>query len=215
MMRLDPGDIPFSRARTCRLWHGGGETNVAEGAASTFGLRAAIVTALVDDPIGRLIERQVMEAGVDTGLIKWWMPGGDGEFATDAKGSLHNGINVTFAGKGVLPSTTDYYRAHTPIREFCQEQMDWDEIFGGHGMGARWFSTGGIYTLLSEKTAEMAQVAMAKAGTYGVMRSYDLQGSARQEPGALAESLGPAERRLSGGQPEGLLRRTQLPVRSG
>jgi len=41
MLRLDPGDVPTARARTARLWHGGGETNVAEGLSYTFRLRTA------------------------------------------------------------------------------------------------------------------------------------------------------------------------------
>ena len=49
MMRFDPGDVPSARARSARIWHGGGEVNVAEGIAYVFGLRAAVVTALVDD----------------------------------------------------------------------------------------------------------------------------------------------------------------------
>ena len=55
MLRLDPGDVPIARARSVRLWHGGGETNVAEGLAACFGLRAAVGTALVDDGVGRNI----------------------------------------------------------------------------------------------------------------------------------------------------------------
>ena len=31
MMRIDPGQVPTSRDRNARIWHGGGETNVAEG----------------------------------------------------------------------------------------------------------------------------------------------------------------------------------------
>ena len=46
MLRIDPGDVPTARARTARIWHGGGETNVAEGLAACFGLRTAVVTAL-------------------------------------------------------------------------------------------------------------------------------------------------------------------------
>ena len=47
MMRIDPGDVPTARARFARIWHGGGETNVAEGLAYCFGLRTAVVTALI------------------------------------------------------------------------------------------------------------------------------------------------------------------------
>lgn len=66
MMRIDPVDVPMARARDVRIWHGGGETNVAEGLSYCFGLRTAVVTALVDDSIGRNIENQLREAGVDT-----------------------------------------------------------------------------------------------------------------------------------------------------
>ena len=103
MMRLDPGDVPTARARTCRVWHGGGETNVAEGLSYCFGLRTAVVTALVDDGIGRNIENQLREAGVDCSHIVWFNTKGEGSFSTDQKGTLHNGINFTWSGKGVMP----------------------------------------------------------------------------------------------------------------
>jgi len=69
MLRIDPGDVPTARARTARIWHGGGEMNVAEGLSACFGLRTTIVTALVDDGIGRNIENQLRESGVDTSHI--------------------------------------------------------------------------------------------------------------------------------------------------
>ena len=63
LLRLDPGDVPSARARSARIWQGGGETNVAVGLSYTFGLRAAVVTALVDDGVGRNIEHQLREVG--------------------------------------------------------------------------------------------------------------------------------------------------------
>ena len=180
MLRLDPGGLPFARARNARIWHGGGETNVAEGLSYCFGLRAAVITALVDDGIGRNIENQLREAGIDTSHIIWFDPNGKGPHPTDAKGTLHNGVNVTFAGKGVFPSVTEYYRAHTPIREIGPGDVDWDHLFGK--LGTRWFSTGGIYTLLSPKTADLALEAMKKAGQYGVGRSFDLNYRSKVEP---------------------------------
>jgi 2-dehydro-3-deoxygluconokinase len=180
MLRLDPGPVPFARARTARIWHGGGETNVAEGLSYCFGLRTAVVTALVDDGIGRNIENQLREAGVDTSHVIWFDPGGKGAHPTDGKGTLHNGVNVTWAGKGVLPSVTEYYRAHTPIRQIGPGDVDWDQLFGKQG--TRWFSTGGIYTLLSPKTADLALEAMKKAGEHGAGRSFDLNYRSKVEP---------------------------------
>ena len=180
MMRLDPGPVPTARARTASIWHGGGETNVAEGLSYCFGLRTAVITALVDDGIGRNIENQMREAGIDTSHVIWFSNSGKGEYSTDGKGTLHNGINFTWAGKGVLPSVTEYYRAHTPVREVGPGDVDWDKLFGE--LGTRWFSTGGIYTLLSPKTADLALEAMQKAGEYGAGRSFDLNYRSKVEP---------------------------------
>ena len=179
MMRIDPGDVPTPRARTARIWHGGGETNVAEGLAACFGLRTAVVTALVDDGIGRNIENQMREAGVNTRHIVWFSNRGKGEFATDAKGTLHNGINFTWSGKGVLPSLTEYYRAHTPIRELRKGDVDWEAIFG---RGVRWFHTGGIYNVISPTSCDVAIEALQAAGRHGTFRSFDLNYRSKVEP---------------------------------
>ena len=179
MMRIDPGDVPTRRARVARIWHGGGETNVAEGLSACFGLKTAVVTALVDDGIGRNIENQLRETGVDTSHIIWFDTGGKGAHSTDAKGTLHNGIHFTWSGKGVLPSVTEYYRAHTPVRELKPGDVDWDALFGA---GVRWFHTGGIYTLLSPTSSELALEAMQAAGKHGVFRSFDLNYRSKVEP---------------------------------
>ena len=179
MLRIDPGDVPTRRARAARIWHGGGETNVAEGLSACFGLRTAVVTALVDDGVGRNIENQMREAGVDTSLIIWFSNTGKGTPSTDAKGTLHNGINFTWSGKGVLPSVTEYYRAHTPVRELEPGDVDWDGLFGG---GVRWFHTGGIYTLISPTSSELAIEAMEQAGRHGTFRSFDLNYRSKVEP---------------------------------
>ncbi len=178
MMRLDPGDLPTRRARSARIWHGGGETNVAEGLSACFGLKTAVVTALVDDGIGRNIELQLKEAGVDTSHIIWFSTGGKGQHSTDGKGTLHNGINFTWAGKGLLPSVTEYYRAHTPVRELRPGDVDWDALLAH----CRWFHTGGIYTLISPTSSELAHEAMRAAGKHGVFRSFDLNYRSKVEP---------------------------------
>ncbi len=180
LLRIDPGDVPTARARTARIWQGGGETNVAVGLSYTFGLRAAVLTALVDDGVGRNIENQLREVGLDTSHVIWFNNFGKGKYSTDAKGTLHNGVNFTWAGKGLLPSVTEYYRAHTPIREIGPGDVDWDHLFGE--VGTRWFSTGGIYTLLSPKTAALAEEGMRKAGEHGVGRSFDLNYRSKVEP---------------------------------
>ena len=180
MLRLDPSPVPSRCARTLDVYHGGGETNVCEGLSACFGLRCAVVTALVDDGIGQNINRQIQEAGVDTSHIIWFNTNSEGKFSTDAKGSLHNGINFTYAGKGVYPAVTEYYRAHTPIREIGPGDVDWDYLFGE--LGVRWFHTGGIYTLISDSAAEVALEAVQAAQKHGTIVAFDLNYRSKMEP---------------------------------
>lgn len=179
MLRIDPGDIPTARARTARLWQGGGETNVACGLGYCFNMRTAVVTALVDDGIGRNIENQMRECGVDTSHIIWFKTDGKSEFSTDKKGTICNGVNFTWSGKGVVPSITEYYRAHTAIRELKPGDVDWKALFP---QGVRWFHTGGIYTLISPTSADVALEAMLAAGEAGTVRSFDLNYRSKVEP---------------------------------
>ncbi len=65
MLRLDPGEGRIATARSFRAWEGGGEYNVARGLRRCFGLRTGIVTALADNPVGRLIEDLMLQGGVE------------------------------------------------------------------------------------------------------------------------------------------------------
>lgn len=181
MLRLDPCDVPTARAQQLRVFQGGGETNVACGLAYTFGFRTAVVTALVADDIGKNIRNQLRAAGVDTRKIIWFNTKRDGSrFSTDSKGTLMNGINFTFVGKGVMPSETLYYRAHTAARELQPGDIDWDELFGTEGV--RVFNTGGIYTLISPTSAPLAIQAAQKANAYGTFVAADLNYRSKVEP---------------------------------
>ena len=130
MLRIDPGDVPMARVRSdIRLSQGGGETNVACGLSYTFGLRACVLTALVDDPIGENIRNQMRELGVDTSKIVWFNTKNDGgRFSTDAKGTVCNGVSVTYNGKGLLPSDTTYYRANSAAAKLQPGDIDFDLV---------------------------------------------------------------------------------------
>lgn len=182
MLRIDPRDVPTARMRdNIRVSQGGGETNVACGAAYTFGLRAGVLTALVDDAIGENIRNQLREAGVDVSNIRWWNTADDGgAYSTDQKGTLHNGISVTTAGRGVLPSETLYYRAHTPAARLRPGDFDFHRLFTEQG--TRVFSTGGILTLIGEETAELAIGAARAAQAAGSFVAADLNYRSKVEP---------------------------------
>jgi len=71
MLRLDPGDRRIHTARSFDVWEGGGEYNVARGLRRCFGMRTAVVTALAENQVGRLVEDLILQGGVDSSFIKW------------------------------------------------------------------------------------------------------------------------------------------------
>src|SRR5262245_11177975 len=73
--RLDPGVIPFRKARTVDIHVSGGEYNVAAGLSDCFRMRAGVATAMVDYPIGDLVQTRVRETGV-TPFYKWFQHDG-------------------------------------------------------------------------------------------------------------------------------------------
>lgn len=165
LLRLDPGDERIHTARTFRAWEGGGEYNVARGLRRCFGLRTAIVTALADNPIGRLIEDLVLQGGVDSSHVRW--------VSTDGVGwTVRNGLNFTERGFGVRAALGCSDRGNTAASQMRPGEVDWDAVFGANG--TRWFHTGGIFAALSETTPLVALEAMAAARRHGVVVSYDL-----------------------------------------
>ena len=165
MLRLDPGEDRIHTARQFRAWEGGGEYNVARGLRRCFGLRTAIVTALADNPVGRLVEDMMLAGGVDLRHVSWVPYDGVGR-------TVRNGLNFTERGFGVRGAVGVSDRGHTAVSQLRPGDVDWDAIFGTEG--ARWFHTGGIFAALSPSTAEVAAEAMAAARRHGTIVSYDL-----------------------------------------
>ncbi len=165
MLRLDPGDTRVSTARRFDVYEGGGEYNVARGLKRCFGMDTAIVTALADNPVGRLLQDLIYQGGVDQSLIDWVDYDGVGR-------SVRNGLNFTERGFGIRGGLGCSDRGHTAVSQLKPGTIDWDEIFGKQG--ARWFHTGGIFCALSETTPDVAAEAMQAARRHGVIVSYDL-----------------------------------------
>lgn len=165
MLRLDPGEGRIRTARTFRAWEGGGEYNVARGLRRTFGLRTAIVTALTDNEVGRLVEDLILQGGVDTSLLRWLPFDGIGR-------ASRNGLNFTERGFGVRGAVGMSDRGHTAISQMRPGDVDWEHLFGERG--ARWLHTGGIFAGLSETTPEVAEEAMTVARRHGAVVSYDV-----------------------------------------
>ena len=166
MLRLDPGDMRIHTARHFQVWEGGGEYNVARGLRRCFSLRAAVATALADNPVGRLVEDFILQGGVDTSLIRWVPYDGVGR-------TVRNGVNFTERGFSVRAAAGCSDRGHTAVSQIKPGDFDWESIFGANN-GSRWLHTGGIFAALSASTAEVAVEAMDAARKHGTPISYDL-----------------------------------------
>lgn len=165
MLRLDPGEGRIRTARTFRVWEGGGEYNVARGLRRAFGLRAAVVTALADNEIGRLVEDLVLTGGLDTTFVRWVPYDGVGR-------DVRNGLNFTERGFGVRGAVGVSDRGHTAASQLAPGDVDWDHLFGE--LGVRWFHTGGIFAALSDTAASTVVEAVGAARRHGTVVSYDL-----------------------------------------
>ena len=165
MLRFDPGEGRIRNARSFRVWEGGGEYNVARGLRRCFGMRTAVVTALVDNDVGRLVEDLVLQGGVDTSLVRWVPHDGNGRTA-------RNGLNFTERGFGIRGAIGVSDRGHTAVSQLRRGEIDWDRLFSEDGV--RWFHTGGIFAALSDTTPDVVEEAIEAASRHGTVVSYDL-----------------------------------------
>jgi len=160
--RLDPGIIPFRKAHECQIHVSGGEFNVAANLSDCFGMNTGIATAMVDYPIGDLINERVRAMGVKAFYKKF----------------KHNGVNgpnmatvYSDRGQGVRPPVVFYNRANEAGALLKPGDFDWNAIFAG---GVRWFHSGGIFASLSETTGEVIIEGMKAAKKSGAVISFDL-----------------------------------------
>jgi len=165
MLRLDPGDARIHTARRFAAWEGGGEYNVARGLRRCFGKRTAVLTALADNPVGRLVEDLMLQGGVDLSLVRWVPYDGVGRAA-------RNGLNFTERGFGPRAAVGCSDRGHTAVSQLQPSDFDWEDIFGR--LGSRWLHSGGIFCALGELTPDVARSAFEAARRHGTIVSYDL-----------------------------------------
>ncbi len=160
--RLDPGVVPFRKARSVNIHVSGGEYNVAAGLADCFGLKAGIATAMVDYGIGELVQNRVREMGVQP-IYKW--------FEHDGVRGPNIATVYSDRGYGVRQPVVFYNRSNEAGALLKPGDFNWDEIFEA---GVRWFHSGGIYAALSETTSELIIEALQAAKKSGAITSFDL-----------------------------------------
>ena len=160
--RLDPGVIPFRKARTLDIHVSGGEYNVAANLSDCFGLKTGVATAMPKYPIGELVQARVRETGVKP-FYKWF----------DHDGVRGPNIATVYSdrGLGVRPPVVFYNRANEAGALLKPGDFDWAGIFKS---GVKWFHSGGIFAALSETTSELIVEGMKAAKAAGAITSFDL-----------------------------------------
>jgi len=160
--RLDPGIIPFRKANECKIHVSGGEFNVAANLSDCFGMRTGIATAMVDYPIGDLVNERVRAMGVKPFY----------------KHFKHNGVSgpniatvYSDRGQGVRAPVVFYNRCNEAAAQLKPGDFNWSAIFEG---GVRWFHSGGIFAALSNTTSEVTIEGMQAAKAAGAVISFDL-----------------------------------------
>ncbi|OWK40521.1 PfkB family carbohydrate kinase [Fimbriiglobus ruber] len=160
--RLDPGIIPFRKARTLEIHVSGGEYNVAANLSDCFGLKTAVASAMVNYGIGELVQSKVRETGV-TPFYKW--------FEHDGVRGPNIATVYSDRGAGVRPPVVFYNRSNEAGALLKPGDFDWAKIFA---RGVRWFHSGGIFAALSETTSELIIEGMKAAKATGAVISLDL-----------------------------------------
>jgi 2-dehydro-3-deoxygluconokinase len=160
--RLDPGHVPFRKARQFDVHVSGGEYNVAANLADCFGRKTAFATAMVDYPVGALIQSRIREMGV-TPFFK--------HFVHDGVRGPNMATVYSDRGHGVRAPIVFYNRANEAAALLEPGDFDWPTIMAD---GVRWFHSGGIFAALSETTPGVILEGLQAAKSMGAIRSFDL-----------------------------------------
>lgn len=160
--RLDPGTIPFRKARQFEVHISGGEYNVAANLSDCFGLRTGIATAMVNYGVGEMVQRAIREQGVKP-FFKW--------FEHDGVRGPNIASVYSDRGAGVRAPVVFYNRANEAGAMLKPGDFDWDAIFAA---GVKWFHSGGIFAALSTTTSQLIVEGMKAAQAAGTITSFDL-----------------------------------------
>jgi len=155
MVRFSPpASQRLEQASTLQATVGGSELNVAVLAAR-LGVTSRWISRLPDNALGRMIDAQAREHGVDARV----------EWSADGRVGLYF---VEIGGARV--SSVLYDRAGSAISRTAPGSVDWSSVFAG----ARWYHISGITPALSESAAQVTAESLAAAKKAGLTVSYDL-----------------------------------------
>src|ERR1700752_5170282 len=149
--RIDPGVIPFRKATECQIHVSGGEFNCAANLSDCFRMKTAVVSAMVNYPIGDLISERVRAMGVRP-FYK--------TFEHDGVRGPNMAAVYSDRGHGGRRPVVFYNRSDEAAARLKPGDFAWPAIFG---TGVRWFHSGGIFASLPETTADLIVEAMTAA----------------------------------------------------
>ena len=156
MLRLSvrPGDR-LEDAPAFDVYVAGSEANVAY-AAARVGLRAAWVSALPDNTLGRRVARTLAAGGVDTSLVQWEKAGR---------------LGLYFVELAVAPRPIDvlYDRAGSTMAQATAEAFDWPAI-----ADTQFLHLSGITLALSDSSRAVARAAMEAARKSRAVVTFDV-----------------------------------------
>ncbi|WOO36887.1 sugar kinase [Anaerocolumna sp. AGMB13020] len=156
MLRLStPGFQKFIQSDSFDVNYGGGEANVAVSLAN-YGHKAYFVSKVPNNPIGECAVAALRKYNVNCDHV--------------AKGGERLGIYYLETGASMRASNVVYDRAHSSIAEAQEKDFDFDAIFDG----ADWFHFTGITPAVSDKAAELTELALKAAKAKGITVSVDL-----------------------------------------
>ncbi|HEY3073370.1 MAG TPA: sugar kinase [Candidatus Limnocylindrales bacterium] len=133
----------------------GSEANVAF-AAARVGLRAAWVSALPDNALGRRVARTLAAGGVDTSLVRWEMGGR---------------LGLYFVELATAPRAIEvlYDRASSTMALAPSVVFDWAQV-----ADTQFLHVSGITLALSDSTRELTRRAMEAARAGGASVTMDV-----------------------------------------
>ena len=156
MVRLSPpGQERIEQASALDMRIGGAELNVAAG-VTRLGHNAEWVSRLPDDPLGRFVNNQARQFGVDTSRVRW---------SSDERMGLYF---IEF-GAAPRPTSVLYDRADSAFSRVAPGEIDWTGAFAGASV----FHTTGITPALSDSAAEVTTEALRAARENGLTVSFD------------------------------------------
>lgn len=156
MLRLAPQDgTRLLQFPSLQATFGGAEANVAVSLAN-FGMDAAFVSRVPENPIGRAAVAQLKGFGVDTSYV--------------LQGGERLGVYYLEKGAGPRPSLCVYDRKNSAIAESSPSDFDWNKIL----KGADAFHFTGITPALSKNCAALCLEAVKAAKKAGVLVFCDL-----------------------------------------